>query len=60
MIGTRSAIFASLARPGLIVVDEEHDASFKQQDGFRYNARDLAQVRAQQAGVPVIAGQEMG
>jgi len=56
VIGTRSAIFTPLARPGLIVVDEEHDASFKQQDGFRYSARDLAVRRAQQAGIPVVLG----
>lgn len=56
VIGTRSAIFTPLARPGLIVMDEEHDASFKQQDGFRYSARDLGIVRAQRAGVPIVLG----
>lgn len=56
VIGTRSAIFSPLLQPGLIVVDEEHDASFKQQDGFRYSARDLALVRAQRLGVPVVLG----
>ena len=56
IIGTRSAIFTPLARPGLLVVDEEHDASLKQQDGFRYSARDLAVWRARQLGIPVVLG----
>jgi len=56
IIGTRSAIFTPLARPGLVIVDEEHDASLKQQDGFRYSARDLAVWRARHLGVPVILG----
>ena len=56
IIGTRSAIFTPLARPGMIILDEEHDASFKQQDGFRYNARDLAVVRARMENVPLVLG----
>ncbi|HEY3487800.1 MAG TPA: primosomal protein N', partial [Gammaproteobacteria bacterium] len=56
IIGTRSGIFTPLARPGVIIVDEEHDQSFKQQDGFRYHARDLAIVRAQQLNIPIILG----
>jgi primosomal protein N' (replication factor Y) len=56
VIGTRSALFTPLARPGIIIVDEEHDLSFKQQDGFRYSARDLAVVRARHSHIPVILG----
>lgn len=56
VLGTRLAAFTPLPRLGLIVVDEEHDASFKQQDGLRYSARDLAVYRARQAGVPVVLG----
>ena len=56
VVGTRSAIFTPLQNPGLIIVDEEHDHSFKQQEGLRYSARDLAIVRAKQLDVPVILG----
>jgi primosomal protein N' (replication factor Y) len=56
LIGTRSAVFVPLARPGLIVVDEEHDPSFKQQEGFRYHARDLAVFRAATEEIPVVLG----
>jgi primosomal protein N' (replication factor Y) len=56
VVGTRSAIFTPLKNPGLIVVDEEHDHSFKQQEGLRYSARDLAIVRAKHLDIPVILG----
>lgn len=56
LIGTRSAVFVPLARPGLIIVDEEHDPSLKQQEGLRYSARDLAVARAQRAGIPIVLG----
>ena len=56
MLGTRSALFTPLARPGLMILDEEHDNSFKQQEGFRFSARDVAIARAKNLGIPVVLG----
>ncbi len=52
IIGTRSAIWTPLANPGLYIIDEEHDLSYKQQDGFRYSARDMLVTRASQRQGP--------
>ncbi len=56
VIGTRSAVFTPLRRPGIFIVDEEQDPSFKQQEGLRYSARDLAVVRARMCARPVVLG----
>ncbi|MDH5648453.1 MAG: primosomal protein N' [Gammaproteobacteria bacterium] len=56
ILGTRSAVMVPIPDLGLIIVDEEHDASYKQQDGFRYHARDIAVMRARNTGVPIVLG----
>lgn len=56
VIGTRSALFAPLDKLGIIIIDEEHDPSFKQQEGWRYSARDLSIVRARLQNIPIILG----
>ncbi len=56
ILGTRLAVFTPLPNLALIIVDEEHDSSFKQQDGLRYSARDVAIFRANQHGVPIVLG----
>lgn len=56
VIGTRSALFTPFARLGAIIIDEEHDSSYKQQEGWRYHARDLAVFRARQENIPIVMG----
>jgi len=56
ILGTRSAIWTPLANPGLYIIDEEHDLSYKQQDGFRYSARDMLIIRATRDKVPAVLG----
>ncbi|MGI9294207.1 MAG: replication restart helicase PriA, partial [Pseudomonadales bacterium] len=56
IVGTRSAVLTPMPRLGLIVIDEEHDGSFKQQDGLRYSARDIAIKRAQSCAIPIVLG----
>ena len=56
IIGTRSAVFVPMRDPGMIVIDEEHDSSLKQQEGFRYSARDLGVWRARQLDIPIVLG----
>ena len=58
VIGTRSALFTQFSDLGLIILDEEHDGSFKQQDGWRYHARDLGIVLAQKLNIPILLGSE--
>jgi primosomal protein N' (replication factor Y) len=56
LLGTRSALFTPLSKPGLIILDEEHDGSFKQQEGFRFSARDVAIMRAKLLEIPIVLG----
>jgi primosomal protein N' (replication factor Y) len=56
LLGTRSAVFTPMKNPGLIILDEEHDTSFKQQEGFRYSARDVAIMRARNYNIPIVLG----
>lgn len=56
MIGTRSALLTPFAKLGIIIVDEEHDSSYKQQDSLRYHARDVAVMRAHLENIPIVLG----
>ena len=56
VLGTRSAVWTPLKKPGVIIIDEEHDLSYKQSDGFRYSARDVAIMRGKMSDIPVVLG----
>lgn len=56
VLGTRLAVFTPMPQLGVVIVDEEHDGSFKQQDGLRYSARDVAIYRAKQLNIPIVLG----
>ncbi|HET8808176.1 MAG TPA: primosomal protein N' [Methylophaga sp.] len=56
IIGTRSAVFMPLKRPGLLIIDEEHDSAYKQQDGLRYHARNILLMRAKNLNIPIVLG----
>ncbi len=56
LLGTRSALFTPFKNPGLFILDEEHDSSFKQQEGFRFSARDVAIMRAKMLNIPIMLG----
>ncbi len=56
LLGTRSALFTPLKNPGLIILDEEHDSAFKQQEGFRFSSRDVALVQARNLSIPILLG----
>lgn len=56
IIGTRSAVFTPMLNPGLMIIDEEHDSSYKQQDGLRYHARNVALMRAKTLNIPIVLG----
>ena len=56
IIGTRSAVFMPLKRPGLVIIDEEHDSAYKQQDGLRYHARNILLMRAKNLNIPIVLG----
>ena len=56
MLGTRSSLFSQCDQLGLIIIDEEHDHSYRQEDGVRYHARDVAIKRAQMLDIPILLG----